>query len=318
MQKPKSEHLCEAERAIIQLRIQEQVSQRTIAREIGRSQSTISRELQRNGDKRTYWASKAQQKAAKRRKEKKPRRRAITPELQNVIVQQLEQHWSPEQISGRIRLEQGGGPGRQSIYEFIYEDKKRGGGLYKNLRINGKRRYRRRAGRKRDKIPDRQDIELRPEVVEKRQRLGDWEADLICGCRGGGYLLSVYERRSRLGRLILLESKSATETTEAIIAALKEYGVETITYDNGPEFAGHGKVSEALGCQGYFCKPYHSWEKGGVENYNGLVRQYLPAGTNMLEAGRDEVRRIEAELNSRPRKCLAYRTPLEEYKSLAA
>lgn len=94
--------------------------------------------------------------------------------------------------------------------------------------------------------------------------------------------------------------------------------METITYDNGPEFAGHGQVSVELGAQGYFCKPCHSWEKGGVENYNGLVRQYLPAGTNMLEIGREEVARIEAEINNRPRKCLDYRTPLEEYNSQAA
>lgn len=197
MQQPTYKHLCEAERAIIQIRHQEQVSQRAIAREIGHHQSTVSREIKRNGGKRGYRATSAQQKAAKRKKVKTPRRRAITEDNRSLIEQQLGLKWSPEQISARLRQERGSGPGRQAIYEFIYAEKKQGGLLYKNLRINGKRRYRRRAGSKRDKIPDRQDIETRPKIVETRQRLGDWEADLICGCRAGGHLLSLHERKSR-------------------------------------------------------------------------------------------------------------------------
>ena len=161
---------------------------------------------------------------------------------------------------------------------------------------------------------------LKTEVIERlnRKRYDDWEADLIAGCRGGGHLLSLYERKSRLGKLILLESKDAESTADAIIAALKEMCVYTITYDNGLKFAGHEKVSKALGANGYFCQPYHSWEKGGVENFNGLVRQYFPKGTNFLNFSEASLAEIQTELNQRPRKSLNYQSPDNLKHKLAA
>jgi IS30 family transposase len=199
-------------------------------------------------------------------------------------------------------------PSRTSIYNYIQADKENGGELYKNLRINGKRRYRNRNKASRHKLPNRVGIEQRPAIVGRRVRYGDWEADLIMGGKSQ-CLLSLYERKSHFGKLVKLPSKASEPIAQAIIAALRGYRVHTITYDNGLEFAGHEQVSVALGASSYFCRPYHSWEKGGVENYNGLVRQYYPKGTNFLSVGEASLAHAEAELNERPRKTLNFRSP---------
>ncbi len=185
-------------------------------------------------------------------------------------------------------------------------------------RINGKRRYCRRVKAGRSKIPERIDIEERPKIVEERLRYGDWEADLIEGSTGTGFIVSVYERKSHFGKLIKIESKSSDETASALIAQLSDYRVTTITYDNGLEFSSHGKVNEALGGQSYFCRPYHSWEKGGVENFNGLVRQYLPKGTSFANLTNERLKEIEQEINERPRKTLDIQSPSELENKLAA
>ena len=284
-------------------------SQREIAHWLGFSQSNISKELSRNRGLRGYRPVQAHSKALERHRGKRRRHRVIVGELQALVRERLECKQCPEQISGALRREGQAAPSRTSIYTFIQADRARGGTLYRHLRINGKRRYRHKNKASRHKLPARVDIELRPAIVQRRERYGDWEADLIAGCRGGGYVLSLYERKSRYGRLALLQSKDANETAEAIIAALQGYRVHTITYDNGLEFAGHLRVSETLGAVGFFCKPYHSWEKGGVENFNGRVRQYFPKGTNFLDVGEPRLAHIETQLNQRPRKTLHFLSP---------
>ncbi len=192
-------------------------------------------------------------------------------------------------MSGALLRETGACPSRTSIYNYIRADREAGGELYKHLRINGKRRYRHRNKAYRHKLPARVDISERSEIVNRRERYGDWEADLVQGSRG--YLLSLYERKSRVSRLAKLESKDCERTAAAIMETLQGHKVRTITYDNGLEFAAHERVNAAFGCRSYFCKPYHSWEKGGVENCNGLLRQYFPRGTDFLDL--DEVSRSE-------------------------
>ena len=185
---------------------------------------------------------------------------------------------SPDQISNSLAM-QDLQVSHETIYKHLAQDRKAGGDLSLNLRINGRRRYRRRSkiGRG-EKIPNRVDIEERPMAISGRNRYGDWEADLIQGASGSGFLLSLYERKSRVGRLHLLPDKSSAETMKGIVTVLSGLKVHSITYDNGLEFAMHELVNELLECESYFCKPYRSWEKGGVENYNGLVRQYFPKG----------------------------------------
>ena len=130
--------------------------------------------------------------------------------------------------------------------------------------------------------------------------------------------MSLYERKSRLGKLVYLPTKGAEGTAQAIIEALKGYKVKTLTYDNGLEFARHAEVSKELKAKGYFCAPYHSSEKGGVENFNGLVRQYFPKGSDFREISSSTHRRVEDEINQRPRKTLNYKSPSELETKLAA
>ncbi len=198
----------------------------------------------------------------------------------------------------------------ETIYQHIASDRKAGGNLSLNLRINGKRRYRRRSkiGRV-GKIPNRVDIAERPTVISERKRYGDWEADLIQGGAGSGFLLSVYERKSRIGKLYLLPDKCSKETMKAIVTVLHGQKVKSITYDNGLEFAMHELVNELLECDSYFCKPYRSWEKGGVENYNGLVRQYFPKGHDFASITPEHLQEVEDEINNRPRNVLSYQSP---------
>ena len=140
---------------------------------------------------------------------------------------------------------------------------------------------------------------------------GDWEADLIQGASGSGFSLSLYERKSRVGKLFKLEGKESADVAVGMILTLRNFNVKTITYDNGLEFARHGVVNELLECESYFCKPYSSWEKGGVENYNGLVRQYFPKGSNFGAITNQRLQEVEDEINERPRNLLAYQAPNE-------
>jgi len=301
-------HLRTEDRKIIYRMMKDNKSQTEVARTLGFSQGTISKELRRNSGRRGYRPKQAQAKALERKISKQARWRVITGDLADQIVVRLEAKHSPEQISGGLALT-GQCVSTSAIYEHIGRDKKAGGGLHLNLRINGRRRYRRRNKANRVKIPGRRDISERPAVVERRTRYGDWEADLIEGARGTGYILSLYERKSRYGKLIKLENKTSEATSRGIIKALRKYRVKTITYDNGLEFARHEEVSAALGSEGYFCKPYSSWEKGGVENYNGLVRQYYPKGCDLRAIPQSAMSKTETEINNRPRKILDYKSP---------
>ena len=216
---------------------------------------------------------------------------------------------SPDQISKSLALRDLK-VSHETIYQHIADDRKAGGDLSLNLRINGRRRYRRRStiGRG-EKIPNRVDVGERPAVVSSRKRYGDWEADLIQGGAGSGFLLSVYERKSRIGKLHLLPDKSSSETLKGIVTVLYGLKVSSITYDNGLEFARHELVNKLLECESYFCKPYRSWEKGGVENYNGLVRQYFPKGHDFATITPERLLEVEEEINRRPRNILAYQSP---------
>ncbi len=292
-------------------------TQAAIAVAIGFTQGTVSKELSRNRRDRGYRPKEATRIAKERARAKTPRARSVTGEVLTDVEARLRIKHSPEQISGKL-AKQGIAVSHESIYKHVERDRDDGGNLWKNLRINGKRRYRRRSkvGRG-DKIPGRVDIDERPDEVAKRSRYGDWEADLIQGADGSGFLLSVYERKSRVGKLYRLDGKNSSETAIGLVMILKELDVKTITYDNGLEFARHGFVNELLNSKSYFCKPYSSWEKGGVENYNGLVRQYFPKGYDFRKITPERLKEVEEEINERPRKTLDYACPndlLDELK----
>ena len=284
-------------------------TQDEIAQAIGFSQGTISKELGRNHGERGYRPSQAERLAAERKSLKRSRPKVMVDLIRDEVEARLRIKHSPDQISKSLALRDLK-VSHETIYKHIADDRKAGGDLSTNLRINGKRRYRRRSkiGRV-GKIPNRVDIAERPKIISERERYGDWEADLIQGGAGSGFLLSVYERKSRIGKLYLLPDKGSAETMKAIVTVLHGYMVSSITYDNGLEFAMHGLVNELLECESYFCKPYRSWEKGGVENYNGLVRQYFPKGHDFATITPERLQEVEDEINNRPRNVLLYQCP---------
>lgn len=308
MPETKYRRLREEDRHVIYRMSKAGKSQEEIAEAIGFSQSAVSRELSRNRGLRGYRPAQAERLSQERRACKSSRPRSIRGEVQEQVIKRLRLKHSPEQICGAMRLE-GYGPSHETIYRYIMDDKKRGGRLYLNLRINGKRRYRHRSKASREKIPNRVGIEKRPASVRSRARYGDWEADLIAGSGGSGYLLSLYERKSRMGKIARLQSKGSEEVCGEIVALLQGLKARTITYDNGLEFARHEQVSRELGSKGFFCQPYHSWEKGGVENFNGLVRQYIPKGSDLGAWTAKMLQSVEDEINQRPRKVHGFRPP---------
>ena len=305
----KHHRLCAENRKVIANMKQAGKTQNEIAQAVGCSQGTISKELSRNRSKRGYRPSQAQRLATERKTQKRTRPRVMVGIIKDEVEARLRIKHSPDQISKSLVLRDLY-VSHETIYQHIANDRKAGGHLSLNLRINGRRRYRRRSkiGRG-EKIPNRVDIEKRPVVVSSRKRYGDWEADLIQGGAGSGFLLSVYERKSRIGRLHRLPDKSSAETMKAIVTVLYGLKVSSITYDNGLEFARHELVNELLECESYFCKPYRSWQKGGVENYNGLVRQYFPKGHDFTTITPERLQEVEDEINNRPRNVLAYQSP---------
>lgn len=224
--------------------------------------------------------------------------------------------WSPEQISGVGKL--AGIPvSHEWIYRHIAADKAAGGKLYKALR-QGHKRYRRGVNTKRCVIPDPRSIDDRPALVDTRERFGDWEIDTVLGKQGTGALVTIAERKSRMYLVRKVAAKRAADVKDAVIDMLKPYAahVHTITSDNGSEFVEHQAIADALGIEFYFAHPYSSWERGLNENFNGLLRQYIPKGTDLRLISDEDVRRAEKRLNLRPRKCLGFRQPEVVFREL--
>ena len=227
----------------------------------------------------------------------------------------LRQEWSPEQIAGRLKLEQRPTVSHERIYLYIYADKQRGGTLYRHLRSQKKQRKRYGGHARRAQIPNRTSIEQRPAIVASKGRLGDWEADTIIGSRHKGAILSCTERKSKLTLLRKLESKGALEVKREFVELLLPCAdqVHTITVDNGKEFCEHKAIAAALQTRIYFAHPYASWERGLNENTNGLIRQYFPKKSDFARITHQEVQRVAARLNNRPRKTLGFKTPNEVF-----
>ena len=225
------------------------------------------------------------------------------------------QQWSPEQISGRLRLERHRTVSHERIYLYVYADKRRGGLLHLHLRSQKKQRKRYGGYIRRGQIPNRIGIEQRPAIVASKRRFGDWEADTIIGARHQGGILSLVERKSKLTRLHKLASKAASEVKDRTISLLAPLAdrVHTITVDNGKEFVLHEEITAALQAAIYFSHPYAAWERGLNENTNGLVRQYFPKKHDFTAIANRDIQLVEQLLNNRPRKTLGYRTPNEVF-----
>ena len=288
-------------------------NQTQIAANLACHKSTISRELRRNRGYKGYRPQQAQAMAHDRHyKSHPPRIAALTwARVELLLLQQ----WSPEQIAGRLKLEQQPTVSHEWIYLYIYADKKRGGKLYRQLRSQKKQRKRYGGHARRAQIPNRISIDERPAIVASKSRIGDWEADTIIGARHKGALLNCTERKSKLTLLRKLESKGALEVKRSCIDLLSPCAdqVHTITVDNGKEFSDHRDIAAVLETAIYFAHPYCSWERGLNENTNGLIRQYFPKKYDFAKITHHDVQRVAARLNNRPRKTLGFRTPNEVF-----
>jgi IS30 family transposase len=314
-------HITVEQRYQIQALLAAEKKPKEIALILGKDKSVISRELSRNRlQNGKYKPEIAQQYYRHRRKQCRKVSKMQIPELKEYVDKQLLEDKSPEQISGIMRKEEHSlSLSHEAIYQYIWKDKSTGGELYKNLRNQG-RRYQKRGNSKdnRGVIPNRIGIEQRPEVVEQRGRVGDFEIDLVIGKNHKNAILTIVERKSGFALLRKLPSKEAAVTAEQLVDALlpiKEY-VHTITSDNGKEFAKHELVAKALDASFYFATPYHSWERGVNENYNRLLRQYFPKKTCFDDITDEQMLMVQNKLNNRERKRLGFVSPIKYLQSL--
>ncbi len=316
--------LTEQERYVIShLKIAE-FSLREIARRINRHHTTVSRELKRIKSQypySVYWYDWTHPEALKRRRQARHYRRHRNSRLVRYVEAKLKVQWSPEEIAQRIRIDYPDDKemriSHETIYRWIYLDAGGGGELYHNLRRRRKRRRRqKRYGTGRRFLAGRKNIAERPQIVEGRERFGDWEGDTVEGKKSSGYIVTIVERKSRyLLASKLKNKKAATLTGQGVKAftVVPKRMRHTLTVDNGSEFAQFKKFEEKTGLTIYFADPYSAWQRGANENTNGLLRQYFPKGSNfkvIMEKDVDEAVRM---LNNRPRKCLDYRTPHEVF-----
>ena len=280
-----------------------------IASLLGRDKSTITREIDRNSGKKGYRPQQAHKLASERKRNKVNCR--ITEESWDIVASLIKEDWSPEQVSLWLKAETDISVSHEWIYQYILNDKRLGGTLYKHLRCQKKKKKCYGSPDRRGQIKNRVSIDERPEIVTERCRIGDWEADTVIGKRGGEVLITLVERKTRLSVVSKVVNRTAEVVRDGIIKGLSPIKnlVKTITYDNGKEFALHEDIDKELGCQAYFAHPYHSWERGLNENTNGLLRQYFPKGFDLFQATDEKVDEVTTKLNNRPRKCLGMKTP---------
>jgi len=249
--------------------------------------------------------------------------RQTNSQLVRYVISNLKQNWSPEQIVGRLLIDFPNNElmriSHETIYRWIYTDAMQGGDLYMHLRrIHKKRKKQRHYGSGRGLIPGRISISKRPEAVDDRQRFGDWEGDTVEGSKGSGGIASHVERKSRYLIAAKLGDKAAKTMTFASIKAFRRTPKKmrkTLTVDNGKEFARFKELENKTGLNIYFADPYSAWQRGSIENTNGLLRQYFPKGTNFKNISDKNLALAVKKINHRPRKCLHYQTPHEVFNN---
>ena len=320
-------HITMEERELISKMYYEGKKPSDIARALDRDKGTISRELQRNASKEyaCYTPCQAQRRCDKRRKTARRVSRLKNETIRIFVFEKLELGWSPELIAGRLPLEHRGQfISHEAIYQYIYhpktQDREK---LVACLRRAHKKRTQKGRGRKvrKTKIPNRVPIDARPKSVESRRSYGHWEGDSLISRKSLSVLNSLTERKSRLLLLTKLKRKGAEETKDAVVRRLLRLPASlrrTLTLDNGTENAQHEKITETIGTKCYFAHPYASWQRGTNEHINGLIRWYLPKGTDFSKISDVHIAHIESLINNRPRKCLGFKTPIEVAASTVA
>ena len=302
-------HLSQVERYQIYALMKAGHDQTQIAKLLDRHKSTISRELSRNRGLKGYRPKQACATAAKR-SEKSRNAATMLPWVAEQAACLLKLQWSPEQIAGKLPVS------HETLYLHVYSDKARGGTLWKNLRCQKQKRKRYAGGRdRRGQIPHRRPLSDRPVHIELRKQVGHWECDTVIGANHKGAIVTMVERKSGFSVIVKVSQKTSELVSRAIIEGLRPYMVRviTLTYDNGKEFAGHIQIDQALNSTSYFARPFASWERGSNENFNGLLRQYVPKKRSLNTVTEDEITMIQNRLNNRPRKRLGFKTPAEVF-----
>lgn len=317
------------ERQVLQYWLRTKMSLRKIEILMKRDHSILSKEINRNGSNRNRYRADTAQAAYERRKHQQRLGKIDKyPQLREFIEKKLSLDWSPEQIAGRLKSRpplkpKGVTISHESIYYYIYQKSEKYKKLYKHLRTH--RNKRKPQGKRKTKnlpLPQRKSIHERPMIIDQKERFGDWESDTVEFVRKSQnpYLSVQYERKSQLVRINKMTNKTAEETKEALIKTAESLPdkelLKTITFDNGTENYQHTKIAELYDIKTYFCDPFCSWQKGGVENVNKLIRQYLPKKTNINELDEENLYAIQERLNNRPRKSLNYLSPNEVIKKV--
>ena len=305
-------HLTPEKRERIAVLNEQGQSMTKIAQEIGCSKSTVSREFTRNGGRRGYSGLCAQQHYLEQRKHCHMQHRLFNFELHSQVQKHLALHWSPEQIVGRLKLN----VSVTTIYR-AFKSGQLAPGLKIHLRRKGKK-YSRRGIEKRGHIPDAVSITQRPAEANLRKRIGDFEGDTVLGAQGTGCVATYVDRYSRFLVAIKLTDKQAEALAWATAATLKAFPCHTITLDNGKEFAAHKIIARELGASVFFAHPHSPGERGTNENTNGLLREFIPKGQNMLSLTQETLDGYVRAINSRPRKVLGFRTPYEVFHKTVA
>ncbi len=314
MKKKNYHHITKTERQEIDLYLVKKYTLRDIAKMLDRSPNSISREIKLNLVKGKYDPEKASHKAYVKRKYSKYQGMKVVEDdqLRSYVEEKIKQDWSPEEVAGRLKEidKHIKYVSRGAIYKFVYSVY--GRLLEQHLRYRGKKRKRPKR-QKVTQLKNRVFIDKRPKIVGEKQRYGDWEGDfIVSGKTGKGVLVVLYERKA----MYVVIKKLMTRSCVVVNRYVKEMTggfvcFNSLTIDNDISFRRHEELSKLLKAPIYFCHPYHSWEKGGVENINKLIRQYIPKSSDISKYSDKYIKEIETKLNNRPRKGLQYKTPLE-------
>lgn len=290
-------------------------SQAEIARNLGRHRSTICRELKRNSSHYDggYRPSRAVELTSGRRSRSRRNRRFTAREL-SLVERLLRELWSPEQISGQLRLAGGLAISHETIYRYIWNDRHLGGSLFTHLRCaQKKRRKRYRSYDSRGRLATKRHISERPEDIEQRSEFGHWEIDTVIGKGSKHCIVTLVERQTGYTLIGKLKARTTQQLNLRTLLLIQKHRrwFKSITADNGTEFHSYKEIEQRTGVPFYFATPHRSWERGTNENTNGLIRQYIPKGTSMTKLTQYDCNRIARKLNNRPRKRHGYRTPKE-------
>jgi IS30 family transposase len=317
-------HLTIEEREELAIYLESGMKQREIAALLGRSPSTISREIKRNNppiNKVRYRAHRAQKRADNRKEQSHMRQRLPNKRLRSYIEKMIRKGYSPEIVAYMAQEKNSAWKTNyETMYQWIYKERT---DLIPFLVKAHKKRRKRGSGKQKrcPKVPNRVMIEQRPSYINLRKRIGDWETDTIVSRQSKAAIMVLANRRSRLIILKKLDGKTALAMHSAQLKSLKDFPPNlrnSITYDNGTENALHELTNKMLGSKSYFCNPYHSWEKGTVENLIGIVRRFYPKKTDWKYVTQWDLNKVSRFINNRPMKCLGFKSPYQVHVALAA